>query len=126
MNVQLVKVKRVSWKTLTILKNNNENTIRWHFTRHRFPSIDVVRQVIKCGKDRYDMFKNLYNNVIIKNDYEEEELFDAIHEHKHNFYKTLADINKKNIKHIDNIQRGWFKAGYEPVITTQASQGRFW
>ena len=29
---------------------NNVNTICWYFTRHWFPSIDVVRQVIQCGK----------------------------------------------------------------------------
>ena len=56
---------------------------------------------------------NLYNNVIIKNDYEEE-LLDVIHNHKHNVYKTLVDINKI-INHVDKIQRGWFKTDYEPV-----------
>ena len=53
-------------------KIRNVKIIRWYFTRHRLPSIDVANQVTKCGKERYDMFQDLYNNVIIKNDYEEE------------------------------------------------------
>ena len=103
-------------------KINNVNVIRWYFTRHWFPSIDVVRQVLKCGKERHHMFKNLYNNVTIKNDYKVE-LLNVID--KYNVYKTLVDFNK-NINHIDNIQRGWLKTDYEPVITTQAYQERTW
>ena len=107
-----------------IKKINNVNIIRWYFTRHGFPSIDVVRQVIKCSKDRYCILKHLCNNVMIKNNYEEE-LLDVIHRNKYNVYKTLVDINNI-INHIAKTQRGRFKTDYEPVITTQSLQERFW